>query len=472
MMNIDSIPFITMITTYISFLILIILGHFRDLFGKIFFKKKYLYMMKIGNRQPLFTDFESFFIRRLYTRIMDCWNRPIKGMAGTKINIITRCRNKSDFIILDQTFEALNFGSYNYLGFGSPDSEIIKNDLEVLKNYPVCYTGTTCDSGVYDINRQLEKEMANFLHQEDCIVFSMGFGTNSCNIPVLVDESTLVISDELNHTSIIFRIRMSHACVRTFSHNNMNDLENVLRYNIAQGQPKTHRNWKKIFVFVEGLYSMEGTILDLKPLLNLKKKYKFYLFIDEAHSIGAIGKTGRGVCEYFNQDFSQIDLFMGTFTKSFGGFGGYIAGSKKLVNYLRIYSDFSLYGEQMSPVVANHILQALKFIQTPEGIEKIQKLYKNSLYFREKLIDLGFVVFGDYAPIVPVLICNPGKIAPFSRMCLERGLAVVVVGYPATPVISSRVRICISVNHTIEDLNKAIKIINEVGNYLGMNICK
>ncbi|KAG0419329.1 Serine palmitoyltransferase 2, partial [Dictyocoela roeselum] len=396
-------------------------------------------MLKQGKQQPLFTDFESFFIRRLYSRIRDCWNRPIKGMPGTTIDVVVREKVGSDLIATNKSFKALNLGSYNYLGFGSVEKDIIDKDIRVLYKNPVCYTGTICDTGVSKLVRALEKEMAAFLYQEDCIVFPMGFGTNSCNIPVLMDDQCLVISDELNHTSIIFGLKMSHATIKTFAHNNMEDLERVLRYNIAQGHPRTHKHWKKIFVIVEGLYSMEGTILDLKSLIDLKKKYKFYIFVDEAHSIGAIGRTGRGVCEYYDQNFNDIDIFMGTFTKSFGGFGGYIAGKKKLINFLRVYSDFCLYGEQISPVVAYHILQALRFIQTPAGQKRIARLQRNVKYFRKSLINLGYVIFGDDSPIIPLLICNPGKIAPFSRMCLERGLAVVVVGYPATPVISSRV---------------------------------
>ncbi|KAG0440583.1 Serine palmitoyltransferase 2 [Dictyocoela muelleri] len=469
-MNNNTIPLFTMMTTYISFFLLIIFGHIRDFFGKIFFKESYSHMIRNGKQQPLFTDFESFFIRRLYSRIRDCWNRPIKGMPGTTIDVVVR--EGPELIATDKTLKALNLGSYNYLGFGCVDEKIIRKDIQALYNNPVCSTGTICDTGINKIVRVLEKEMAKFLYQEDCIVFPMGFGTNSCNIPILMNEETLIISDELNHTSIIFGIKMSMATVKTFAHNNMDDLEKVLRYNIAQGHPKTHKQWKKIFVLVEGLYSMEGTILDLKSLIYLKKKYKFYIFIDEAHSIGAIGRTGRGVVEYYDKDFSQIDIFMGTFTKSFGGFGGYIAGKRKVINFLRIYSDYSLYGEQISPVVAYHILQGLRFIQTPAGLKRIFSLQRNVKYFRKSLLDLGYVVFGDDSPIIPLIICNPGKIAPFSRMCLEKGLAVVVVGYPATPVISSRVRFCVSSNHTMEELKRAIKIIDEVGRYYGMNICK
>lgn len=158
--------------------------------------------------------------------------------------------------------------------------------------------------------------MARFMGTEDATVVSMGFATNSTVLPAIVSKGCLIISDELNHASIRFGARMSGAMVRSFKHNNMDDLENLLRECISQGQPRTHRPWKKILVIVEGLYSMEGTLVNLPVMMNLKRKYKFYLWIDEAHSVGALGPRGRGVCDYFDIDPRQVDILMGTFTKS------------------------------------------------------------------------------------------------------------------------------------------------------------
>jgi serine palmitoyltransferase len=289
-----------------------------------------------------------------------------------------------------------------------------------------------------------------------------------------MNEGCLILSDEFNHTSIVYGARMSNAVVKTFIHNNMKDLEQKLRYYIVQGQPITHRSWRKIFVLVEGIYSMEGTILKLREIVALKRKYKFYLFIDEAHSIGALGETGRGVCEYLDVDFADVDILMGTFTKSFGGSGGYIAGSKDLITHLRYYSDFALFGEQMPPAVTTQIIESLKVLKyTKKGKELTKSLKENTIYFREKLNKLGYILFGDReSPVIPLMIFNPGKIAIFSRLCLERKLAVVVVGYPATAVISSRVRFCISSTHTIHDIDAMVRIIDYAGKILGLNIIK
>lgn len=475
-LSIVTIPFYTMITTLISYMILIIIGHFRDFFGKLFYPYYYRFILRNDGIEPLYTDFESFYTRRLYGRICDCWNRPITKVPGKRLQILERLWNKdkTDYKLSGNVIEAMNIGSYNYLGLASNEGPIIESVIKVLENNPVNLPGTTRELGNHINVQNLEKEMADFLHKEDCIVFPMGFGTNSCNIPVIMDEGCLILSDELNHTSIVYGARMADAVKKTFSHNNMKDLELKLRYHITQGQPITHKAWRKIFVIVEGIYSMEGTILKLREIVELKKKYKFYLFVDEAHSIGALGRTGRGICEFLDVNFHDVDILMGTFTKTFGSSGGYIASTKKLINFLRLYSDFSLYGEQVAPAIASQTLESLKLLKyTRKGTELTKTLFENTIYFREQLTKLGYVVFGDKAsPIVPLMIFNPGKIATFSNMCLERKLAVVVVGYPATPVISSRVRFCLSAAHTRNDIDAMIRIIDFCGKKLGLNIIK
>ncbi|KCZ74471.1 hypothetical protein H311_04564, partial [Anncaliia algerae PRA109] len=283
----------------------------------------------------------------------------------------------------------------NYLGYACKDSftnEILINSLEDM---PLSLGGKSTDLGIHPILRELEIELADFLHKEDCFVLPMGFGANSGTIPVFTSEGDLIISDELNHKSIITGAKLSCATKRTFTHNDMNQLEQILRREIAHGQPKTFKPWKRIFVIVEGIYSMEGTILNLKELVELKRKYKFYIFIDEAHSIGALGKTGRGICEYADVNFDDIDILMGTFSKTFSGMGGYIASSKKVVNFLKNKSDMSRFGEQMSPIVAKQILETLKHLKYGEGTNYPSILMENASYMRKKLIDLGYVVFGN-----------------------------------------------------------------------------
>ncbi|OWZ05398.1 Serine palmitoyltransferase, partial [Phytophthora megakarya] len=240
-----------------------------------------------------------------------------------------------------------------------------------------------------------------------------------------------------------------------------------LRVKIAEGQPRTHRAWKKIMVMIEGIYSMEGEIVRLREIVDVTKKYKAYIYVDEAHSIGALGKTGRGICEYAGVDPSEIDILMGTFTKSFGGMGGYIAASEEIISFIRGSSAGAIYATSLSPVIAQQILTSLNIIAgldgTDIGRKKLDSLRENSNYFRQKLIDMGVITLGDFdSPVIPVMLYHMSKVGEYSRECLKRNLAVVTVGFPATPLLLSRVRFCISAAHTKEDMDEALKAIEEV----------
>merc|ERR1711916_269674 len=189
-------------------------------------------------------------------------------------------------------------------------------------------------------------------------------------------------------SSIVQGCRASSAKTVTFAHNDPADLEKVLRKNIAYGQPRTRRPWKKILIIVEGIYSMEGEICRLQEIVALKKKYKAYLYVDEAHSIGALSATGKGVCEYANVNTDDIDILMGTFTKSFGGVGGYIASSHDLIQYLRATCIGHLYATALAPPVARMVITTMKIILgedgTNDGQRRIKQLRDNSNYFRRR----------------------------------------------------------------------------------------
>lgn len=309
------------------------------------------------------------------------------------------------------------------------------------------------------------------------MVFSMGYVTNVSTFPALVSNGCLIISDELNHASIRTGARLSGAAIRSFKHNDMKDLEAVLRETISQGQHRTHRPWRKILVVVEGLYSMEGTMCDLPGILALKRKYKFYLYIDEAHSIGALGPRGRGVCDYFGVDPAEVDILMGTLTKSFGANGGYIAGEKRIIDKLRVTNTSVQYGEVPAPFVLMQILASLRLITGKtlpgQGQVRLQRLAFNSRYLRLGLKSLGLVVYGhDDSPIIPILLYNPGKMPAFSREMLKRKIAIVLAGYPATPLTSARARFCVSAAHNKADLDRVLLACSEVADILQLRVSK
>ncbi|PON77204.1 Aspartate 1-decarboxylase, pyridoxal-dependent [Parasponia andersonii] len=301
--------------------------------------------MKSHVYEPICYRSEDFYFRRLYLRIQDCFGRPIASAPDAWFDVVERYPNDNK--------RTMNL---------SP--------------------GTTT------IHKELEKWVADFVGKPAALVFCMGYVTNSA---LLIEEEGLIISDSLNHKSIVNGARGSGATI--IRHHIWRQ---CLREQIADGQPRTQRPWKKIIVVA-------------------------YLYLDEAHSIGAVGKAGRGVCDLLGVDTADVVVMMGTFSKSSGSSGGYIAGSKVLVQYLKY----------TCPVHINL-----------HGFEK-----------------LGFEVLGDQdSPVMPIMLYNPAKIPAFSRECLKHNVAVVTVGFPATSPLLSRARIRISASHTREDLLRALDV--------------
>eukprot|EP01121_Diplochlamys_sp_Union-15-3_P021011 TRINITY_DN8385_c0_g2_i1.p1 TRINITY_DN8385_c0_g2~~TRINITY_DN8385_c0_g2_i1.p1 ORF type:complete len:480 (-),score=58.07 TRINITY_DN8385_c0_g2_i1:76-1515(-) len=451
-------PWYHILLVYIGYTMILVVSYFWEYLDKLLGKK--IYSVPPGY-SPLLKEFDSFYTRRIFNRINDCWDRAVYSAPGSWINVSAR----TDANAPVSKRRCLNLGSYNYLGFAGPESQTITDVKETMKKFGLSSCSPSCDIGHTVVHEELEKLLAQFLGKEACMILGMGFATNSTTIPALVGAGDLIISDSLNHASTVFGCRSSGARVKIFKHNNMDSLETVIRDAIVYGQPRTHRPWNKILIVVEGVYSMEGEVCKLREIVALKKKYKCYLYVDEAHSIGALGKTGRGVCEHAGVSFDDIDILMGTFTKSFASVGGYLASSKEVVNQIRQHSYGTIYEPSMAVPSLQQALSALKIITTTElGAQRLKALKENSNFFRKALKDRGFQVFGDEdSPVIPIMLYHASKIAYFSRECFKRNLAVVVVGFPATPLLMSRARVCISASHTREDLEWAIKEIDEVG---------
>jgi serine palmitoyltransferase len=470
---IDEPPYYYLLTTYISYLVLIVFGHVRDFFGKRFRPENYRHLKAANGYAALNSDFDNFYVRRLKLRIDDCFARPITGVPGRYITLMDR---KTDDFNKHYQFtgtytETLNMSSYNYLGFAQSEGPCADAVEETIKKDGISAASPRADAGTTQLATEVEKKIADFVGKPAAMVFSMGFATNATSFPALIGKHSLIISDELNHASIRVGARLSGAMIMSFKHNDMADLERLLRQVISQGQPRTHRPWKKILVVVEGLYSMEGTMCDLPGILKLKNRYKFNLFVDEAHSIGALGPRGRGVCDYFGIDPAEIDILMGTLTKSFGANGGYVAAEKHIIDKLRSTNAATIYGESPTPPVLMQILSALKIITGElcpgQGEERLQRIAFNSRYLRLGLKRLGYIVYGhDDSPIIPIVLYNPAKMPAFSHEMLRRKISVVIVGYPATPLISSRARFCVSAAHNKDDMDRLLAACDEIGNIL------
>ncbi|XP_020511253.2 serine palmitoyltransferase 3 [Labrus bergylta] len=469
----EQAPIYVAVMTYVGFGIVTLFGYFRDFLRAVGLEKCHLAQEREEQKDfvPMYQDFENFYTRNLYMRVRDNWNRPVCSLPGPVFDLMERVSDDYNwtFRLTGKTLhDVINMGSYNYLGFAENNADFLKTVVDKTQQYGVGVCSTRQEVGNLSIHEELEQLVAEFLGVESSMIFGMGFATNSMNIPALVGKGCLILSDELNHTSLILGARLSGATIRVFKHNNMHSLEKMLREAVVSGQPRTHRPWKKILIMVEGIYSMEGSVVRLPEIVALKKKYKAYLYLDEAHSIGAVGRSGRGVTELFDVNPADVDVMMGTLTKSFGAAGGYIAGKKELVDYLRCHSHSSVYASAMSPPVTEQIMRAMKCIMgkdgSTEGIRRVRQLAENTRYFRARLKEMGFIIYGnDDSPVVPILLYMPGKVVAFSREMLARKIGVVVVGFPATPITEARARFCLSAGHTKAMLDQVLHHLNEVG---------
>ncbi|GFP92047.1 long chain base biosynthesis protein 2a [Phtheirospermum japonicum] len=512
-----TIPYLTALTTYFSYGLLFAFGQLRDFFRKTV---DWCSHNSLQGYAPICLGLEDFYIRRLYLRIQDCFNRPISSSPDAWFDVVERISNDNNKTLKRTTRinRCLNLGSYNYLGFAAADEYCTPRVIESLKSFSPSTCSTRVDGGTTTLHAELEECVASFVGKPAALVFGMGYVTNSAILPVLIGKGGLIISDSLNHNSIVNGARGSGSTIRVFQHNTPSHLEKVLREQIAEGQPRTHRPWKKIIVLVEGIYSMEGELCQLPEIVSICKKFKAYVYLDEAHSIGAIGKSGRGVCELLGIDTSDVDVMMGTFTKSFGSCGGYIAGSnvvdlssyhqlvlawnlpivyascvgphktttpnltctnilsknfQELIQYLKYTCPAHLYATSISPPAAQQIISSIKVLLgedgSSRGAQKLAKIRENSNFFRSELQKMGFEVLGDNdSPVMPIMLYNPAKIPAFSRECLKRNVAVVTVAFPATPLLLARARICISAAHSREDLIKALEVISRVGDMVGI----
>eukprot|EP00727_Mastigamoeba_balamuthi_P006370 m51a1_g2353 putative serine C-palmitoyltransferase (952) ;mRNA; f:595168-598511 len=396
------------------------------------------------------TGFMAFHMKWIYGPVADCFNRPIVGSPGKVIEVARRTRKVDDDGIKvtlrlaegAEPQKCYNLGSYNYLGYGGVFPGITERVIERLHASGIALGTTPAELGVCPEQRKAEQMIAQFLGKEDAMSVPMGFATNSHVIPTIAGSDGLVVSDELNHASIVTGIRTSGSTVRVFRHNDVAHLEAILR---RATSAEERGRWSRILIVVEGLYSMEGEVCPLREIVALKAKYGAMLFVDEAHSIGAVGPTGRGVCEYHGVDTRHVDVLMGTFTKSFSAVGGYVAASARVVSYLREHCPASITGASMSPPCAQQVVSVLEHLQSAEGQRLIRQLRENSILFRRRLTEAGCLLLGPAdIPVVPMLISHLAKMISCSRQLLRRGVASVIVAYPATPFTGMRARFCIT----------------------------
>jgi 8-amino-7-oxononanoate synthase len=370
------------------------------------------------------------------------------GLKNPYFNVHERVTNDTS-VIGGRTM--INWSSYNYLGL-SGDPQVTRAAQDAVERYGTSVSASRVASGEKPLHRELEQELARFLGCEDAIVTVSGHGVFVTVIGHLMGPQDLILHDSLAHDCIMGGSRLSGAKRRPFPHNDFEALEKQL----AQLRP----HYRRVLIAVEGVYSMDGDITPLPRFVELKKKYKALLLVDEAHSIGVLGATGRGVGEHHGIDRADVDLWMGTMSKSLASCGGYVAGSKTLVNFLKYTVPGFVYSVGISPANAAAALEALRQIQAHP--EKVQRLHERSALFlkvaRERGIDTGFA--GGSA-VVPAILGNSLHSLQVSEALRQRGINVQPILYPAVEETAARLRFFITATHTEQQIRETIEVLAE-----------
>jgi glycine C-acetyltransferase len=350
--------------------------------------------------------------------------------------------------------EVLNMCANNYLGLAD-HPELIKAAKKALDDHGLGMASVRFICGTQDLHKELEAALTKFLGTEETILYPSAFDANGGLFETLLTEKDAVVSDELNHASIIDGIRLCKAQRFRYKHNDMSDLEAKLKE--ASGA-------RFKLVATDGCFSMDGTIADLKSIVDLAQKYDALTMIDDAHATGFLGKRGRGTHEY-RDVMGKIDIITGTLGKALGGAsGGFTSGRKEIVDLLRQRSRPYLFSNTVAPPIVAAVLKALELLT--ESTELHDKLEANTKYFRDAVTKAGLTIKPGVHPIVPIMIGDAAKSQKFAARMLEKGVYVIGFFYPVVPHGTARVRVQVSAAHSREDLEFAVKAFAETNDEL------
>jgi len=340
----------------------------------------------------------------------------------------------------------LNFCANNYLGLSS-DPFVLEKAKESIDLWGYGMSSVRFIVGTQSIHKELEQEISDFLYMEDTILYSSCYDANGGLFETLLGEDDAIISDALNHASIIDGIRLCKAQRYRYENNSMQDLEKQL-----QEADKNKAGIK--LIATDGVFSMDGTIANLKDICMLAQKYCALVMVDDSHATGFVGKQGRGTHEY-NDVIGQVDIITGTFGKALGGAsGGFISARKEIIDLLRQRSRPYLFSNSLAPVIAYTTLHILRKLKTTTNLR--DQLEKNALYFREKMANAGFEIKKGIHPIVPVMLYDAKIATQMAARLLDYGIYVVGFSYPVVPMGLARIRVQLSALHTIEDMDIAV----------------
>ena len=354
--------------------------------------------------------------------------------------------------------EVINLASNNYLGLTTHKS-LRKAALVAVKRYGVGAGAVRTIAGTMKIHIELEEQIARFKNVEACVVFQSGFTANAGTVSAVLGKEDLIISDELNHASIIDGARLSKATIKVFKHKDVKDCERIL-------QEHAEFPGKKLII-TDGVFSMDGDIAPLPALCDLAEKYNCIMMVDDAHSSGVLGRGGRGTVDHLNCH-GRVHIQVGTLSKAIGAMGGYVAGSRDLIDFLYLRARPFLFSTSHPPATVAACQAAFTLLDSPEGERLVKKLWANTKFFKRELKKRGFQFKTSETPIVPIHVGEGAKAYEFSKKLFEAGVFAPAVAYPTVAEGKARLRAIISAAHKRDELLKAADILAEVGKPLGI----
>ena len=390
---------------------------------------------------------------------MDTLSENIKSIIK---NIKSEGLYKDERILLSQqnteinvkNQKVLNFCANNYLGL-SNNKELIKYAQEALEQYGFGLSSVRFICGTQSIHKELELKISNFLDKEDTILYTSCFDANGGLFETLLDKNDAVISDELNHASIIDGVRLCKAKRFRYKNSDMNDLEDIL---------KNTQNFNNRLITTDGVFSMDGYIAKLDSICKLAKKYNALVHVDDSHATGFIGKNGKGSIEY-NGVIDDVDIITSTFGKALGGAsGGFTSSSKEIIDLLRQRSRPYLFSNTIPPVIVYTAIKTISMLTESNNLR--EKLIYNTNYFRKNIQKIGYKIKQGSHPIVPIMLGDAKLAQKVSEKMLQKNIFVIGFSYPVVPKDQARIRVQISAAHSQEQLDYALKTFKNVGEEL------
>lgn len=355
-----------------------------------------------------------------------------------------------------QGSEVLNFCANNYLGL-SAHPDIINAGIEAIQSHGFGLSSVRFICGTQDIHKELERKTAEFLGMEDCILYAAAFDANGGVFEPILTKEDAIISDELNHASIIDGIRLCKAARHRYKNNDMEALEEELKK--ASGA-------RRKLIVTDGVFSMDGTIAQLDKICDLAEKYDAMVMVDDCHATGFIGESGKGTHEY-NKVMGRVDIITGTYGKALGGAsGGFTAARKEIVDMLRQKSRPYLFSNTLAPAIAGASIKAIDMLS--ESGDLIKKVQNNAKRFRKEMTDAGFDIIPGAHPIVPIMLYDAKLAQEFAARLLDEGIYVIAFFYPVVPKEKARIRVQLSAGHEDEHITKAVAAFTKVGKALGV----